>query len=202
MSRTADLLTRKPVVVLLGVLGALVALAASRGVWLEGTVLDVAGPIRAEATGTEAAAGLAGVALVGVAAAVAAATSGRVGRIVAAVALLAVVLVVVVLVGRVVADPDGILGSVAGSRSGTTGTLEAGARTTPWPWVAALSGIPFALAAVGTLLARGRWQALGAAADDARGDTRPAGRDVAEPRERTDWDRISEGDDPTDQDPA
>ncbi|MBM6546509.1 Trp biosynthesis-associated membrane protein [Janibacter sp. YIM B02568] len=198
MSSAVDRLTRKPVVLLLAVLGALVALAASRGVWIEGTVVDIAGTTRAEATGTEAAAGLAGLALVGAAAAVAAVTSGRVGRIVAALALVAVVAAIGVLVGRVVLDPEGILGTVAGSRSGTSATLDATATTTPWPWVAALAVIPFALAALGALLAGTRWQALGASAGRSETDRTESAGTTAD---SSDWERLSEGDDPTDEDP-
>lgn len=195
MSSPVSRLSSKPVVLLLGVLGSLVALAASRGVWIEGTVDDVAGVARAQATGTEAAAGLAGLALVGAAAVVAAVTSGRIGRIVASVALLAVVVVIAVLVARVLLDPAGVLGSVAGSRSGTSATLDATASTTAWPWVAALGAAPFALAAAGALLAGGRWHALGAAGR--RGTDRT---DVAPTS--SDWERLSEGEDPTDEDPA
>ena len=191
-----DRLTSKPVVLLLGVLGALVALAASRGVWIEGTVDDVAGAARAQATGTEAAAGLAGLALVGAAAVVAAVTSGRVGRLVASVALIGVVVVIAVLVARVLLDPADVLGSVAGSRSGTSALLEASATTTIWPWVAALAAVPFALAAAGALLSGGRWQALGAT-------TARSGTDRTEPTSSTsDWERLSEGEDPTDEDPG
>lgn len=193
MSSPVSRLTSKPVVLLLGILGALVALAASRGVWIEGTVDDVAGVTRAQATGTEAAAGLAGLALVGAAAAVAAVTSGRVGRVVASLTLLAVVVVLVVLVGRVLLDPAGILGTAAGARSGTSATLEATASTTAWPWVAALGAAPFALAAAGALLAGGRWQALGAAGRSETDRTEAASTS-------SDWERLSEGEDPTDED--
>lgn len=190
-----SVLTRKLVVLLLALLGALVALAATRGVWVSGTVTDVAGATPAEATGGEAAPGLAGVALVGAAAAVAALTSGRVGRVVSALALLGVLVVVVVLVVRVLLDPASVLGSVAGGRSGTTATLPADASVTAWPWVAAASVVPFALAALGVLLAGGRWSALGADSSGGRSATVAGGTGTGAPR--SDWDRLSEGEDPT-----
>ena len=125
-----------PVVVLLSVAAGIVLLAAGRADWVTGTVDGVAGPVRTAAVGTEAAPGLAGIALVAMAAAIAATTSGRIARWICLGVLGLVAAGVVALSVRcVVAAPD-VLGSVAATHSGGTGTLEATGSATAWPWVA------------------------------------------------------------------
>lgn len=192
LSRLAD----KRSVLALGVLGALVVLVASRPTWVEGTVVGAAGETAARATGAEAAPGLVGIALVGAAAAVAAVTAGRVGRVVAVVVLGLVALAVAVLAGRVLADPSGVLGSVAGSGAGAVGTsgeVDATGAATAWPWVADVAALLFALAALGAAVGGRGWRALGEGGSRRATDRHATG---------SDWDRLTEGDDPTERDGA
>lgn len=180
-------LARKPVVLLLSVVGALAVLVASRLTWVTGRVVGVAGEIPARVTGSDAAPGLVGLALVGLAAAVAAVTSGRVGRMIAAGALVLVPVVIAGLAIRVGADPGAVLLSSAAEGSAVTG----GASPTGWVLAGGLAGSPFALAGLAVLRAGRRWSALGESPDGARSET------SATTRTRSDWDRVSEGEDPT-----
>lgn len=189
-------LGRKSVVVLLGVLGGILLLASSRTDWVTGHVADVAGPAATTATGSEAVPGLPGIALVAMAAVLAAVTSGRVGRVVAAVALLVGAAALVALPVRVLRDPAGVLGSVAGSRTGGTSSLEATGHATAWPWVSVGAAALLVLACLGVLLGRRTWRALGEDPGGSRSETDRSQGPAAD-RTSSDWDRLSDGDDPT-----
>ncbi|WP_338538028.1 Trp biosynthesis-associated membrane protein [Janibacter terrae] len=192
------LLTRKPVVVLLAVAAGIVLLAAGRADWVTGTVDGVAGPVRAAAVGTEAAPGLAGLALVAMAASVAATTSGRVARWISLAVLGAVGAGVIALALRAVVDAPDVLGSVAATHSGATGTLEATGSATAWPWIAVVAAGLLLLACVGGILGGRRWGGLGRRYERPGGDG--DGGQVGGARgERvdSDWDRVTLGDDPS-----
>ena len=193
-----NLLTRKVVVVLLTVAAGIVLLAAGRAEWIAGTVDGVAGPARASAPGAEAAPGLAGLALVAMASAIAATTSGRIIRWVCWVILAAVAAGVLALSLRSILDAPSVLGSVAASRSGVTGALEATASATVWPWVAVLAAVVLLVACVGGIIGGRRWGGLGRKYERPSGD--PQDHQVSGGRgERvdSDWDRVTLGDDPS-----
>ncbi len=95
--------------------------------------------------------------------------AGRIARAVAVVAYAVCVAVAVVLAVRVLLDPEGVLGPVAASRVGRTGSVETVADTTIWPWVALLA---CAIALVGLVGARGRHAPLGRADPALRGARR------------------------------
>ncbi|WP_068401034.1 Trp biosynthesis-associated membrane protein [Kribbia dieselivorans] len=191
MSRLSRL-TSKGSVVVLAIVAAVVLMAAARQPWVTGTVNEVAAS-RVEATGSEVATGLVALALAAVASAIVAATSGRIVRLITVVLFWACLAGLVATTVRVIADPTGVLGGIAAVRTGLTGSIETTARLTAWPWVALFGEALFAVAGVATLVGMRRWKALGSRYE-------VDGQDVAGARgERvsSDWDRLSAGDDPT-----
>lgn len=190
-------MTRKPVVVLLAITAGIILLAAGRADWIVGTVDGVTGPVPASAVGTEAAPGLAGLALVAMAAAVAATTSGRIGRWVSILALVGVGAGVIALALRAVLSAPTVLGSVAATTSGATGTLEATGAATTWPWVAVLAGVLLIVTAAGAVAGGRHWGALGGRYERPGNDEGThVGGDRGE-RLDSDWDRVTRGDDPS-----
>ncbi len=189
-------LSAKGPVVLLALVGAGGLLAAGFRPWVTGAVDDaVLGATRVSATGAEVAPGLSALALVLAAAAVAVVATGRVARVVALLAWAAVLAGAVVLAVRVIADPAGVLGPVAASRVGRTGSVESVAHPTAWPWVA-LGALALAtVALVGAVAGTRRWGGLSrryeVPAEDHVGG--PRGERVASA-----WDELSAGRDPTD----
>jgi uncharacterized membrane protein (TIGR02234 family) len=197
MTRLAGRLATKGVVVLLALLGAGGLLVSGFRPWVTGAVDDaVLGATRISATGAQVAPGLSAVALTIAAAAIAAVAAGRVARVVALIAWAASVGIAVVLSVRVLLDPEGVLGPVAASRVGRTGTVENVADPTVWPWVALASCAIAVVGLVGGVLGLRAW-----GGPSARYEVPDAGRDVAGPRgERvaSAWDELSAGRDPTD----
>ncbi|QIM21000.1 Trp biosynthesis-associated membrane protein [Phycicoccus sp. HDW14] len=191
-------LTGKGPVALLALLGAGVVLVAGFRPWVSGSVADaVLGGSRVTATGSEVAPGLSAVALAVAAAGIAVVAAGRVGRLVALVLWVACLATAGVLVGRVLADPSGVLGPVAASRVGRTGTVEAVASSTVWPWVAVLGLVLATAALVGALVGRRRWAAPARRYERAgTSDGHVAGSRGE--RVGTAWDDLSAGRDPTD----
>ncbi|KRE62700.1 Trp biosynthesis-associated membrane protein [Nostocoides sp. Soil756] len=191
-------LTGRGPVALLALLGAGVLLLAGLRPWLSGTVDDaVLGGSRVVATGAEVAPGLSAVALAVGAAAVAVVAAGRIGRLVGLVLWAGCVALAAVLVVRVVADPSTALGPVAAGRVGRTGTVDAVATTTVWPWVSVL-GLLVAAAALGlALVGRRRW--AGPSTRYEAPDASGAGHVAGSRGERVSsaWDDLSAGRDPT-----
>ncbi|MBM6399468.1 Trp biosynthesis-associated membrane protein [Phycicoccus sonneratiae] len=191
-------LTGKGPVALLALLGAGVVLVAGFRPWVSGTVADaVLGGSRVLASGSEVAPGLSAVALAVAAAAVAVVAAGRVARVVALVLWVVCLGTAGVLVGRVLADPSGVLGPVAAARVGRTGTVAATATATAWPWVAALGLVLAAAALAAAVVGRRRWAAPSRRYE--RTDA-PEGHVAGSRGERvgTAWDDLSAGRDPTD----
>jgi hypothetical protein len=182
---------RKGVVVTLALLAALGLLVSAFRPWVTGAVDDaVLGATRISATGAEVAPGL-------TAAAVAAVAAGRVARVVAVVGYAVCLAIAVGLVVRVVADPAGVLGPVAASRVGRTGSVETVARVTAWPWLALLAAAVALVGLVGAVVGLRTW---GGPAQRYESPETPDGA-VAGPRgERvaSDWDELTAGRDPTD----
>ena len=191
-------LSSKGVVVLLALVGAGLLLVSAFRPWVTGAVDDaVLGATRISATGAEVAPGLTAVALAIGAAAIAVVAAGRVARAVALVAYALCLAVAAALAVRVLLDPEGVLGPVAASRVGRTGSVETVADATAWPWVALAACVIALLGLVGALLGLRRWggppqryEAPAAGTSDVAG---PRGERVA-----SDWDELSAGRDPTD----
>ncbi len=115
------------------------------------------GATRISATGAEVAPGLSAVALAIGAAAIAIVAAGRIARVVAVVAYALCVAVAAALAVRVLLDPEGVLGPVAASRVGRTGSVETVADPTIWPWVALLACAVALLGLVGAIVGIRRW---------------------------------------------
>lgn len=194
-------LTRKGPVALLAVLGAGTVLVAGLRPWVSGTVEDaVLGGGTVVAVGSEVAPGLSAVALALAAAAVAVVAAGRVGRAVGLVLWTGCLALATVLTVRVVADPDAALGPVAARRVGRTGTVEAAASTTVWPWVALAALLLTASALVLAVLGARGWAAPPRRYESPSGDNGGDGHVAGSRGERVSsaWDDLSAGRDPTD----
>ncbi len=193
-------LRSKGAVALLGLMAAGLLLASAFRPWVTGAVDDaVLGATRISATGSEVAPGLTAVALATGAAVIAVVAAGRVTRIVALVAYAVCLAAAAALAVRVLVDPDGVLGPVAASRVGRTGSVEVLAEPTAWPWVALAACAVGLVGLVGAVVGLRTW-----GGPSARYEVDPAragGPDAAGPRgERvaSDWDELSAGRDPTD----
>lgn len=182
---------RRGVLVILVILGALVVVVTASRTWLNGSVDDVVlGARSVDATGAQAAGGVVALALVVVAGAIASATAGPRARIAALVLTALAVLAGVVSVGRVLLDPNSVLGPIAAAAAGRSGSLEVHSTVNAWPWVAILG---FAVAGVALAgLTRARRAAPGLSSR-----YEAPGR-VAE----SDWDQLTAGEDPTDVGPT
>ena len=215
-------LTSKRVVLLLVLLGAGVLLVTGSRTWLEGSVSDaVLGASMVHGTGSQVAPGVLAAALVGAASAVAAATAGRVVRVVASVAALLAGVLALVVIGVVVADPGAALGRLAASSTGRTGSVPAHGTLTVWVWVAGLAALAVTLGGLAALAGGRQWAGLSSrydapspAADAVPGSPADAGSPGADSpdgarklpgspaprrpeREVSAWERISRGEDPT-----
>ncbi|MCE1179557.1 MAG: Trp biosynthesis-associated membrane protein [Micrococcales bacterium] len=186
-------LGRKSSVVLLGLLGAGLLIASGGREWITGTVSDaVLGASEVAAKGTEAAPGIVAVAVVSLAAVIATVTSAGVVRRLTRALLLGAAMGAVGLAVRSVLSADTVLGSVSAKAVGRTGSLETHASVTAWPWLALLGGLLLLLATAGAALGSREWASLGSRYDSPT-EAGPRGE-----RTGTDWDRLSAGEDPTD----
>lgn len=194
-SRAARLTRPGPVVLLTVLAAGLVVVSASRA-WAHGTTLDGGlGTRSVSVTGTQSVPGLVALALAAAAAAIAAATAGRIGRLVALVALALVTAGLGYGVLHFVTDAAAVVGSVAATRTGRTGRLDVTTSLTPWPWLAGIGVLVLVLATVLTALGRRRWRGLSARYQVEPGDDVSGRRGE---RVGSDWDRLSQGIDPTD----
>ena len=130
---------------------------------MTGTVDDaVLGTTRITGTGTQVASGVIALALAAAAAAIASTTSGPVVRRVTLALLMLAAAGEAYFAGRVLLDPSGVLGSVAASSTGRTGTIETHASATAWPWIALAAAVLLGVAGVCGWLGAARWRGLGA----------------------------------------
>lgn len=186
----ADRLLAKRVVLVLVLVGAAILLVSGSRVWVDGSVRDtVLGNSALHGTGSQVAKGVLGAALVGAAAAVASATAGRVVRVVAALATVLAAVLSLVVVVRVLADPGDALGELAATSTGHTGSIAAEGTVTVWPWIAGVASVAMGIGGVLALAAGRRWSGL----------SRRYDAPSAQPPARSAWDRLTEGDDPTDE---
>ena len=190
-------LSSKGGVVLLALLGAGLLLVSAFRPWVTGSVDDVLGATRLVATGAEVAPGLSALALAVAAAAIAMVAAGRIARVVAVVAYAGCVAVAVVLAVRVLVDPQAVLGPVAASRVGRTGSVETVADATIWPWVALLACAISLVGLGGALVGMRRWGGPTRRYEVRDGATGVAAGPRGE-RVASDWDELSSGRDPTD----
>lgn len=183
-------MTSKRSVLLVGALGVILLIAANTRTWVSGSVTDaVLQQAHTTASGSKAAPALLASALVGAAAVLATLTTGRVPRWIAAVITLVAGVVSVVATLAVVRNPTRALGDVATSMTGHTGDRTVDASLTIWPWVAVLGGVLLTVTGVLAIIGARRWSGL-SSRYDAPG--------AAPVRKRSDWDMLSDGEDPTD----
>ncbi len=200
-------MTSKAGVVLLALLGAGVALASGGRVWVRGTVDDaVLGASQIEGAGSEVASGVIVLALTAGAAALVTATSGRVTRRVTLGVLLLATLGLGSFVVRVLVDPSGSLGAVAARATGRSGSIQTAASATAWPWLALVAVIVLLASWVAGLLGARRWAGLSSRYEtpgQTPGQTagQGAGQTAGSRGERvgSDWERLTAGEDPTEE---
>lgn len=182
------------VVVPVALLAAGVAVIAGRRPWLAGLVDDATlGRTQVGAAGSEAVPGLVALALIVAAAALAAATAGPLLRRLTLVLGTAAATGLALLAVRAVSDADGILGALAATATGRTGTIPvSGITTTAWPYAVATCAGLAALALLAGLTGAGSWRGL-SQRYDAPGEA-AGGRGQ---RVSTAWEDLERGVDPT-----
>ncbi|MEO3935515.1 Trp biosynthesis-associated membrane protein [Dermatophilaceae bacterium Soc4.6] len=184
--------------------------------WVTGRTSDVVLAGRGlTVTGDQAAPGLVALGLVAVAASVAVLTTGRRLRQVSSVLLTLAALGALALTVGVLRDPSAALS--AGSGPGAVGAASATPGSlTPWPWSALLAAVLTTVLGALSLPAGRGWEGLSSrferpsTPDAAQGLEPGAGEGAGEERTHapdlppaaTAWDALSEGHDPTDDDPA
>ncbi len=188
-------MTTKRSVFAAGLVAVLLLLIAGSRTWVHGDVADaVLQNSSVSVGGSRAAPLVTASALVGAAAVVASLTASRVPRMIAiALVGLAGVLALAGTVS-VVRDPDGTVldrsASSTGHTGDTTNTVAHGALTF-WPWVAVLGAVLLVLTAGLAAVGGRRWGGLSSRYD----------APTAPERKASAWDRLSEGEDPTADDP-
>lgn len=183
-------MTSKRNVLLTGLVAVILLVLANSRTWVQGTIQDaVLRNAHATAGGSTAAPVLVAAALVGAAAILAACTTGRVARLIAAVVALLSGVVALVSAIAAVRDPGAALRETATNMTGHTGDRQVAASLTFWPWVGVLGGVVLAIAGVLAVLGARSWRGL---------SDRYDAPSAAPTRKTSDWDLLSEGEDPTD----
>ncbi len=186
--------------------GLIVVVAAGTRTWLTGTTSDaVLGASTVTASGSQAAPGAVPLALVVVAAVVAAMVAGaRARRAVAVLAVLAA-LGSVAVTARTLLDPAAVLGPLAATAAGRSGSLTLAASAGPAAVTGLLGALLLLVVGILTVRSVGRWPRpsgrYDVPADDATSSSGPAtevGSGARGERTRTTWDALSAGQDPTD----
>ncbi len=183
------------IVVPVALVAAGVTVASGRQTWLHGRVEDGDFSARATAAGTAVVPGLVALALVVAAAAVAAATAGLVVRRLTLAVGAGAAFALATLSIMVPISADRLLGGVAAAASGRTGTVDASASASFWPYaVFAATVVATAVLVAGFVGARG-WRGLSDRYDPpADPEAASGGRGE---RVASTWDRLDHGDDPT-----
>ena len=194
-------MTEKRNVFVVGPVSVLLLLLSGSRTWVTGTLSDaVLANTKVSVGGSSAAPVLTAGALVGAAAVIAVLTAGRVARSIAALlAGMAGVIALVAAIG-VIRDPSQAVEAMAAGSTGRTGDFDAEGMLTLWPWVGV--GGAVLLIATGVLASLGgrRWSGLSSKYDaPGAGTTQTAG--TAGTRKTSAWDQLTEGTDPTQDDP-
>lgn len=186
-------------VMLLGLLGAVVALATSTRIWI--TVQPQMGNVKIpliEVAGSDAATAVAALAVVALAGSLAAMIAGKVARYIIAVILLLVGAGVIASALSVLVDPVAAASTKVGE---ATGLNAAGAdyALSIWPYVAVLGGIILIVNAAVLAVAGRHWAGSRKYARDAQTvrDQAAAASGNGQIDEISGWDSLSRGDDPT-----
>jgi len=156
------------------------------------------GTVTVEVSGSQAAPAVLAAAVAILAAAAAVGLVGRAGRwVVAAVVVACGVLVVATTLGATT-DPVAAVTPVVAAETGV-GTLAGPVTTTLWPWLAVGTGILDALAGIWFVRASRAWSGPSQRHEVAPGSRAAESAAVSDekPDERSDWDALSRGDDPS-----
>lgn len=152
------------------------------------------GTVTVEATGSQVAPAILAAAVAILAAVAAVGLVGRVGRWVVAVVVVACGVLVVATTLGVTADPVAAVTPVVAAETGV-GTLAGPVVTSVWPWAAVGVGILDVVAGAWFVRASRAWS--GPSQRHEAAPAGPASSAAAEPDERSDWDALSRGDDPS-----
>lgn len=168
-------------------------------VWFTGRVVDEGlGSADLQATGAQAVPGLVALGLVVGAGVLAAATSGAVLRRVTLIVTALAATALAVLALRAAAGAEDVLGGLAATASGRTGTVPVGdVAVSAWPWVVTTVAALALLSAVAGLAGARGWRGLGQRYDS------PAAGDATGARGQrmsSAWDDLDRGIDPSDAD--
>lgn len=196
-------LTSKPMVLVLMLVSASVILISGSREWVSGSAGDaVLGASALHGTGSDIAPGALAAALVGLASAVAAATAGTVVRVIAAGSAMLAALLGAVVIISILADPGGVLGTLAAVGTGRTGSVVAQGQAGSWAWVALSATLVMGVGGLFALVGASRWKGLSSRYDPpVAGQTSRTSRlsSTGEPgrRRELEWDQLSRGEDPT-----
>jgi uncharacterized membrane protein (TIGR02234 family) len=191
---------------LVAALAAVAVIAAAGGTWVTGIAEDgVLGTSAVSAEGSVAAPGLVGLALVVLAAVIAAMVTGTVVRRLVLGAGVLAALGALALSLRAVLTPEAVLGPVAASTVGRSGSLPVEAEATGWAIAGAVAAAVMALTTLLALVSSSRWPTPTRKyerAGEAGTTDSPAATGQRGERVRSDWEALSEGHDPTDVPPG
>lgn len=163
--------------------------------WLTTTgTTALQGTVTIEVSGSQVAPAVLAAAVVILAAVAAVGLVGRVGRWVVAVVVVACGVLVAGATLAVTSDPVSAITPVVAAETGV-GTLAGPVTTSVWPWLAVAVGIVDAAAGVWFVRASRRWSGPSQRHEAARDGAAPP--TAREPDERSDWDALSRGDDPS-----
>ncbi|PPL20561.1 Trp biosynthesis-associated membrane protein [Microterricola pindariensis] len=183
-----------------GLLSAVLALLAWTQTWVvahvEGTPIDIDGAAAAPA--------LSALALAGLALGGALAIAGPAFRLVLGVLEVLLAVSVVIASAAAIADPAAAAIADVTKLTGVAGdtavlALISDAAITVWPWVGVASGVLFAAAGLGVLLSSRRWPGPGRKYQAVRLDHADGAPLSAKDAAIDNWDELSRGSDPTDQ---
>ena len=172
-----------------------VVLAASTQPWAQGSPRDeLLGRLLVRGTGAALAPLAPAGSLVAGAAVLAVATAGRVVRVAATVLAPLAATAVLLAVAGVATDPGRALAPVAARTAGRSGAVLTDATTTGWVWVALGAAGLLCAATLGVAVGGRTWRGL-----SSRYDAPVTSAPEAPPRHTDAWDRLSHGEDPTEE---
>lgn len=152
------------------------------------------GTVQIEAAGSQVAPAVLAAAVAILTAVAAVGLVGRVGRWVVAVVVVACGVLVVATTLGVTGDPVAAVTPVVAAETGV-GTLAGPVTTTLWPWLAVAAGVLDVVAGLWFVRASRAWS--GPSRRHEVAPSRTSAGVAGEPDERSDWDALSRGDDPS-----